>query len=119
VEPLIAPHEDLVLGSQRCRVRALRRIPRPLVERQVDHLEREDEVADVAKSLEGKALLASKSPWITVLAGAVGFLIANHILHLGYWGMGLVTIVSALFGGYIVRVSTRAPISGIIRPGSV
>ena len=85
----------------------------------VGHLEGEAEVSDVAKSLEGKALLASKSPWITVLAGAVGFLIAYHTLHFGYWGTGLVTIVSALFGGYIVRVSTRAPITGIIRPGSV
>ena len=85
----------------------------------VGHLEREDEVADVAQSLEGKALLASRSPWITVMAGTGGFLIAHHTLHFGYWGTGLVTIVSALFGGYIVRVSTRAPITGIIRPGSV
>ena len=85
----------------------------------VGHLEGEADVSDVAKSLEGKALLASKSPWITVLAGAVGFLIAYHTLHFGYWGTGLVTTVSALFGGYIVRVSTRAPITGIIRPGSV
>jgi len=85
----------------------------------VGHLEGEAEVADVAKSLEGKALLASKSPWITVLAGAVGFLIAYHSLHFGYWGTGLVTVVSALFGGYLARVSTYAPISGLLRRGSV
>ncbi len=85
----------------------------------VGHLEREDEVADVAESLEGKALLASRSPWITVLAGAVGFLIAYHTLHFGYWGTGLVTIVSALLGGYVIRASTRAPITGLTRPGSV
>lgn len=85
----------------------------------IGHLEGEIEVADVAKSLEGKALFASKSPWITVLAGAIGFLIAYHTLHFGYWGTGLVTIVSALFGGYIVRASTYMPITGITRPGSV
>jgi len=84
----------------------------------IGHLERTG-ANDVAESLEGKPLFTARSPWITVLAGGLGFVIAYHSLHLGYWACVIVTILSGLIGGFIARAITRAPITGLVRPGQV
>ncbi len=85
----------------------------------VGHLEKHPEVADIAESLEGKALLASRSPWGTLFAGIVGLIIARYGLHLDDASVSLISGFCVLIGSYIMRTLTRAPITGIVRPGAL
>lgn len=72
----------------------------------------------LAEQFTGKALLASKSPWGTLLAGAVTWLA-------GRYGLGWPPEVCALLGGagvlagaFVMRAVTKSPISGLFTKGT-
>ena len=84
----------------------------------IGHLERTG-ANDVAESLEGKALLKSRSPWGTLFCGIFGFVATRYGLHLGDTAVTILSGLAVLVGGFAMRVVTHQPISGLVRPGPV
>lgn len=72
----------------------------------------------LAQSLEGKALLASKSPWGTLAGGIVAWLAAHYGLGWDQATCDLVAGAGVLVAAYLMRKITAAPISGIVTTGT-
>lgn len=68
----------------------------------------------LAQQIEGKALLASKTPWGTLAATAVAYLATKYSLH---WDQGTCELVAGaalLIGAYIMRaISAGGPITSL------
>ena len=75
-----------------------------------------DKVApDLAQQLTGKALLASKTPWGTLLTALIAYAAAKYGLGWDQSTDELVAGVGLLIGAYAMRWVTTSPISGILR----
>ena len=85
----------------------------------------------LGQQLTGKALLASKTPWGTIVGTAVGWGVAHFGLACtaavttACWSQstddvvtGALTLLGTLIGSYIMRAVTKAPISGLVTPAS-
>jgi hypothetical protein len=67
----------------------------------------------LAQALQGKALIASRSPWGTLAVSVLAFLAAR--LGLG-WDTDTCTLIAGvgvIAGGYLMRAVTAAPIRGL------
>lgn len=84
----------------------------------IGHLERAG-AGDVAESLEGKALIAARSPWGVLIAYAIGALLGRYGLNLEPEHTQILAGAFVLVGGFGMRLITRAPITGIVNPQSV
>ena len=69
----------------------------------------------LAARLESKPLVASRSPWGTLVAAAVGYFSTRYGLGLDDHTVEVVAGVSLLVGGYAMRVVTSRPIGGLLR----
>ena len=69
----------------------------------------------LAKSLEGKSLLASKSPWGTILLAIIGWLVSRYGLGWPPDVQALVSGACVLAGSYAMRYVTSARITGLFR----
>lgn len=95
-----------------------------------DFLEKATALApDVAKQFTGKALVASKTPWGTIVGTAVGLLAAKYGLTCGpvaaatatCWTPETVTLVSGLLvlgctliSSFVMRYISPLPVTGIL-----
>ncbi len=68
----------------------------------------------LATQLTAKPLLASKSPWGTLAAGAVGWLSARYGLGLDDTTTALIAGLCVLAGSYAMRAITKQPTSGLV-----
>ena len=66
----------------------------------------------MAQQIEGKALLASKTPWGTLLTAAVAYVAARYGLGFDQTTDALIAGVGVLVGSYAMRAVTSSPISG-------
>lgn len=72
----------------------------------------------LAEQLESKPLLASRTPWGTLAAAAVGWASARFGLGLDAHATDLVAGAALVGGSYAMRAITSRPIAGILRgPG--
>ena len=69
----------------------------------------------LAEQISGKSLIAAKSPWGTLAAGGVSWLVAKYGLGWDETMVNLVAGVGVLVGAYIMRMITTSPISGWFR----
>ena len=74
---------------------------------------------DLAKSIEGKSLIASRTPWGVLLAGAIGWAAARYGLGWDSNTVDLVAGLAVLAGGYAMRYVTTGPIRGLLVHQSV
>ncbi len=72
----------------------------------------------LAASLTGKALLASKSPWGTLLGGLVAWLAAKEGFGWDQATCDLVAGAGVLVAAFIMRSITSAPVTGIVTPAA-
>jgi hypothetical protein len=73
----------------------------------------------LAQQIEGKALLASKTPWGTLAVSAVSYLASKYGLG---WDADTCTLVAGaglVAGAYAMRYLTAAPISGWFRKAPI
>ena len=73
---------------------------------------------DTAAKWTGKALLASKTPWGTLLVPLVTYLASRYALGWDTNTCTLVAGVGVLVGAYIMRMVTELPITGLLRPAT-
>jgi len=66
----------------------------------------------LAGTIEGKALLASKSPWGTLAAGVIGYLASRYGLGWNEATDSLVAGACVLLGSYAMRLVTSGAITG-------
>ena len=66
---------------------------------------------DLARQLTAKPLLASKTPWGTLLAGVVAWASAKYGLGLDADATNLVAGLGVLAGSYAMRSITKRPIA--------
>lgn len=71
-------------------------------------------VAEVPPNLQGKALIASKTPWGVLASYAVGFLAARYGLGLDDASTQVVAGGAVLAGSYAMRYITSSPITGLL-----
>lgn len=69
----------------------------------------------LAQQLEGKALLASKTPWGTLACAGVAYAAAKWGLHWDETTVDLVAGGGLVVGAYLMRAVTASPIAGFIR----
>jgi hypothetical protein len=74
---------------------------------------------DLAASLTGKALIASKSPWGSLLGGIVTWLAAKEGLGWDETTCNLVAGAGVLVGAYLMRWITKGSITGIVSPAPI
>ena len=67
--------------------------------------------------LEGKALIASRSPWGVLAAFIVGFVITKFGFHADDQTVAIISGICVLAGGYLVRLVTHKPITGVMQAG--
>lgn len=68
----------------------------------------------LAQQLESKPLLASRTPWGTLAAAAVGWVAARYGLQLDATTDALIAGAALLAGSYLMRLATNRPVAGII-----
>lgn len=68
---------------------------------------------DLAQSIEGKSLIASTTPWGTIAAGVVGWLVARYGLGWSPEFQALVAGFAVVAGSYGMRWISTGPIRGI------
>ncbi len=69
----------------------------------------------LAQQLEGKALLASKTPWGTLACAGVAYVATKYGFHWDETTVDLVSGAGLLVGAYLMRLVTTSPIAGFIR----
>lgn len=84
----------------------------------IGHLERAG-AGDVAESIEGKALIAARSPWGVIIFYIIGVLLGKYGIALSPEHTQILAGAFVLVGGYVMRIITHAPITGIVNPQSV
>ena len=68
----------------------------------------------LATQLESKPLLASKTPWGTLGAGAVAWVSSRYGFGFDETTCGLVSGAAVLLGSYVLRALTKQPIAGVL-----
>lgn len=75
-----------------------------------------EEVApDLAEAVEGKALIAAKSPWGVLIAYIVGLLVTKYGFKASPETVQVFTGIFVLVGGFAMRMITKTPITGIVK----
>lgn len=68
----------------------------------------------LAQQIEGKSLLASRTPWGTLLAGIIAWGAAHYGLNLSPDAQVELAGLGVVIGSYAMRYVTAAPISSIV-----
>lgn len=69
----------------------------------------------LAAALEGKALIASKTPWGTLLAGAIAYFAAKQGFGWDETLCDLLAGAGVLLGSYLMRFISPARITGLLK----
>jgi|SRR5882724_9922115 len=70
----------------------------------------------LAQAIEGKALIASKTPWGTAVATLAAYISSKYALGWDESTDELVALGGMLVGSYIMRMISPARITGIVTP---
>jgi hypothetical protein len=73
---------------------------------------------DLAKQLETKPLLASRTPWGVALASLIGMAAAHYGIGLDNDTdallSGAIVLLFTLVGSYVMRLVTKQPVAGVV-----
>lgn len=72
---------------------------------------------DLAEQLRGKALIASKTPWGTVLGGIIAWVVAHYGLNVDPGTQTVIAGLGVLAASYIMRYITKGPVTGVLVQG--